>query len=121
MNSLIKTGFGRTSLVGSASCPLKSHVPNVLQTAFGLAVLLFNLLIVSYGGPAASFFNTTPLLTARSGQTATLLSNGKLLVAGGQTNGAATSSTAELYDPGAGTWVMSSPMNADRAQHTATM
>src|SRR5260221_6802087 len=121
MKSLMNPGFDRTSLAGGASCSLKDHFPNLARTTFGLAALLFNLLLVSYGGPAASFSNATPLTTTRSGQTATLLSNGKLLVAGGQSNQGAASSTAELYDPGTGTWAMTSPMNADRAQHTATM
>jgi hypothetical protein len=53
---------------------------------------------------------------ARSGQTATLLKNGKILVAGG-----GTTPSAELYDPGSGTWTRTKPMNELRKGHTATL
>jgi hypothetical protein len=53
--------------------------------------------------PAAS------LATARGYQTATLLGSGKVLVAGGYSNGTATSS-AELYDPVSNTWFTAGSM-----------
>ena len=49
------------------------------------------------------------------------LLNGKLLVAGGQTNCRFTSSVAEVYDPTVGTWTSVDSMRSDRAGHTATM
>src|SRR6266404_5231861 len=103
MKALVNSGLDRTSLAGGGSCPVKSHFPHLIRPAFGLAVLL---LILSYEGRGASFSDATPLSTTRGSQTATLLSNDKLLVAGGQTNGGFTSSSAELYDPAAGTWAM---------------
>src|SRR5438105_1762049 len=45
---------------------------------------------------------TGSLNTPRSGHTATLLPNGKVLVAGGYSGGPLDS--AELYDPATGTW-----------------
>ena len=68
------------------------------------------------------------MVTARYGHTATLLNNGKVLVAGGfggptstlQSLGAALAS-AELYDPTAGTWSAAAPMNSARNGHTATL
>src|SRR5438067_2723259 len=92
MKSLMNPGFDRTSFAGPASWPTNSHFPNLIRAAFGLAALLFNLLIVSYGGRAASFSDGTPMITGRGGHTATLLSNGKLLVAGGQADEGITSS-----------------------------
>src|SRR5262249_26657657 len=74
------------------------------------------------GHAAAAFLsNPTPLITARGSQTATLLTDARLLVPGGQTNGGFSSSSTELYDSATGIWTTNSPMNADRAHHTATM
>ena len=47
--------------------------------------------------------------------TATLLPNGKVLVAGG--NG----TSAELYDPALGTWTPTGNLNTVRFGHTATL
>src|ERR1700692_3527770 len=49
-----------------------------------------------------TFGNTGSLGTAREYHTATLLPNGKVLVAGGYNGGFLAS--AELYDPAIGTW-----------------
>jgi N-acetylneuraminic acid mutarotase len=60
--------------------------------------------------------------TPRAGHTATLLSNGKVLVAGGTNqfgNGYITS--AELYDPVANTWSPAGNMATAREGHTATL
>ncbi|CAF3734599.1 unnamed protein product, partial [Rotaria sp. Silwood1] len=46
--------------------------------------------------------NTSNLKQARSGHTASVLGNGKVLVSGGYKSGALTS--AELYDPSKDTW-----------------
>ena len=63
---------------------------------------------------------TGDLNTARFQHTATLLPNGKVLVAGGNNGSALTSS--ELYDPAAGTWAPTTgPLNTARSQHTATL
>src|SRR5438270_860532 len=114
MKSLINSGFVGTSVARGASCPEKSRRPSLTHAPFGLGIFLFSLLLVSYEAPGASFSRATPLGIARGGHTATLLSNGKLLVAGGQTNGGASSSAAELYDPATGIWAVTSPMNGDR-------
>ena len=56
------------------------------------AIFTFNL------SARADFFSTnSPLVKAREGQTATLLPNGKVLVAGGFNDGFLAE--AELYDP----------------------
>jgi N-acetylneuraminic acid mutarotase len=56
----------------------------------------------------------------REGFTATLLSNGKVLVAGGVMNGGSLIGT-ELYDPAAGPWSATGNMVTSRYNHTATL
>jgi hypothetical protein len=50
------------------------------------------------------------------GGTATLLLDGRVLVAGGGSNG----TSAELYDPATGTWSPTGSMSVGRAGFTAT-
>jgi hypothetical protein len=57
----------------------------------------------------------------RCSHTATLLPNGKVLVAGGRdSNGNALAST-EIYDPVSGTWDYSGSLATARFNHTATL
>jgi RHS repeat-associated protein len=56
---------------------------------------------------------------ARSEHTATLLSSGKVLVAGGI--GSAILASAELYDPAANTWSSAGSMSIARSSHRATL
>jgi hypothetical protein len=60
------------------------------------------------------------LAEARIFHTATLLPNGKVLVAGGVNSGGLLSS-AELYDPSTGTFSATGSLNSARACHTATL
>ncbi len=55
---------------------------------------------------------------ARTDHTAIALPNGKVLIAGGQANGTALAS-AQLYDPGTGTFSAAAPMASARYLHTA--
>jgi N-acetylneuraminic acid mutarotase len=57
---------------------------------------------------------------ARSRHTATLLTNGLVLVAGGNGSGGPLNS-AELYDATAGTWTLTGSMTNGRWFHTATL
>jgi len=74
-------------------------------------------------GPAfvGSFLTTGSLTTARYGHTATLLPNGKVLVAGGVSGAIATLGSSELYDPATGVWSTTGSMATARAYHTATL
>src|SRR5207247_7555756 len=60
------------------------------------------------------------LNTGRQFHTATLLPNGKVLVAGGN-NGFRTLKSAELYDPATGIWSGTADLNTDRSDQTATL
>src|SRR5262245_63562513 len=61
------------------------------------------------------------MCTARSSHTATSLPNGKVLVAGGVNRVDGFLSSAELYDPGTGTWAATGSMGIARRDHTATL
>ena len=63
---------------------------------------------------------TGSMTTPRSRHTATLLLDGKVLVAGGRNNNLATA-TAELFDPSTGTWTPTGMMNIPRDFHSATL
>jgi N-acetylneuraminic acid mutarotase len=77
----------------------------------------------------ASWTYTSNLNTARFDHTATLLPNGKVLVAGGANvgdkfpnlGGNSVTNTAELYDPATGTWSFTGSLNIGREGHTATL
>jgi len=69
-----------------------------------------------------SFSPTGSMSTPRAAHTATLLSSGKVLVAGGVDANDTALATAELYDPGSGTFTLTTGnMNDQRYTHTATL
>jgi Galactose oxidase, central domain/Kelch motif len=73
-----------------------------------------------YNPLSATWLLTRPLHDARASHTATLLSSGKVLVAGGGTDVIQTT-TCEEYDPISQTWVRTGPLNVLRVLHTATL
>ena len=72
-----------------------------------------------YDPTTGAFTSTGNMGTGRVGQTATLLNDGKVLIAGGWT-GSQPIATAELYDPGTGTFSLTGSLTSARAGHTAT-
>ena len=72
--------------------------------------------------PASGTWSATgSLATARYYHTATLLPNGKVLVAGGHRQRRRLLASAELYDPASGTWSATGSLVTARYCHTATL
>jgi hypothetical protein len=74
-----------------------------------------------YDPQAGSFSPTGSMSVPREGHTATLLNDGRVLIAGGSDNGQHTISTAEIYDPAIGTFSPAGSMTVPREAHTATL
>jgi hypothetical protein len=72
---------------------------------------------------AAGWYATGGMTEPRSRHTATLLSDGKVLVAGGRIgpDGHAAATSAELYDPRSRTWSATGGMHDGRSGQTATL
>lgn len=90
-----------------------------------LAALLCLGILIGGAPPAAqaaphSWRYAESLATARSGHTATLLPDGRVLVVGGLHAGAVLAS-AEIYDPITETWSETGSLGAARSSHTATL
>jgi N-acetylneuraminic acid mutarotase len=64
---------------------------------------------------------TGSLNTERVQHTATLLQNGRVLVAGGIDGSFNWLASAELYDLATGTWGLTGSLNTARISHTATL
>jgi N-acetylneuraminic acid mutarotase len=86
------------------------------------AALLALGLFASPSANAQLFTNVASLNTPRYQHTATLLADGKVLVAGGRSgNGFVYLNSAELFDPANGTWTPIASLNTARCAHTATL
>lgn len=76
-----------------------------------------------YNPSTGQWTATGSMTVTRGNHTATLLPNGKVLVAGGLCSGGFTypDNSAELYDPSTGTWKATGSMNVARANTAAAL
>jgi len=72
------------------------------------------------GSPGA-FSSVSPLVPYRARHTATLLKNGKVLIAGGWGRDLAPIATMELFDPATGMFSAAGTMSPARVYHSATL
>ncbi len=87
-----------------------------LSRKLTLQALVSLFLLAPAPGAAQTFTSTGSMITAHASHTATLLSNGKVLIAGG-----VLSSSAELYNPATGTFTATGSMVVARSNHMATL
>src|SRR5207302_6361926 len=89
----------------------------------GVSTLALALLL--WAAPAqltGKFRPAGALATARSGHTATLLQDGRVLVVGGRAfDGLTELSAVEIYEPKTNQWRKTAPLSAGRSGHTATL
>jgi hypothetical protein len=97
------------------------------STRFVLLVALFLAAWTTLGaysnstaGPG-SIAPTGEMSQPRSGHSATLLPDGKVLIAGGMVENGVFLETADVYDPATARFVALKPMSAKRVSHSATL
>jgi hypothetical protein len=74
-----------------------------------------------YDPGSGTFTATGSMSTPREGHTATMLRDGRVLVAGGSPNGIQTTGSAEIYDPANGTFSNTGHLNQPRVAHVAVL
>ena len=120
---------GSWSLAGNLPIPRESHTATLLANgkvlvAGGINRTQFDTEVLAdaelYDPASGTWTATGSLAEPRTGHTATLLPNGKVLVAGGYGESGLLAS-AELYDPESETWTQTGSLATARDNHTATL
>jgi hypothetical protein len=114
--SLATSRYSHTATLLSSGKVLVAGGQNLEAASVSPAVVIASAEI--YDPAGNSWSSVASMSTARAEHTSTLLSNGQVLVAGGESGSAAN---AELYDPVANTWSPTGSMVTPRFAHTATL
>ncbi len=102
-------GDGRFLMIGGAS-----------KDADGLLIGL-NAETEAFDPATGTWSDVAPMLERRASHSATVLGDGRVLVAGGGRADGPYLKTVEIYDPEADAWSEGAPMSRGRAFHTATL
>lgn len=102
------------------------HLAPLSLVAMLLVVLNIIVPVVSAADPTptallASFIAVGPMTTPRSGHSSTLLPNGNILLAGGQSGDSTIGQSAEVYDHLTSSFSAISSMTYRRANHTSSL
>ena len=98
-----------------------SYGPIIISALNGNLTAALPAFSITVSAPVGSFTQTGSLITGRMQGTATLLSTGKVLLAGGYDVYQQALASAELYDPATGTWSQAAAMSSGRAEQSATL
>jgi hypothetical protein len=125
---------GTWTVTGSLPNPVANHTATLLPTGKLLAaggdidigsiggISLVPVAFAELYDPATGLWTTTSSMHfVHDYHTATLLTNGLVLIAGGGSNFGSSTNCAELYQPSSQTWTAAATMNVPRQHHTATL
>jgi hypothetical protein len=98
---------------------LQQLLTNALTSSAAMGIFLSTVSAFASG----TFQKTGSMNVARVGHTATLLSNGQVLVAGGDNSslGGGYLASAEIYNPSTGSWTLTGSMTTARQSHQAVL
>jgi hypothetical protein len=109
--ALLALLFAQPLLIAAASCVGAGSAPDRARSGTSAKAL-----------HAFTLEGSHATVQGRIGHSATLLPNGKVLLAGGRPDEPSKGRTAEIYDPSTGrSRATTQPMNAARSEHTATL
>jgi hypothetical protein len=74
-----------------------------------------------YDVATGTFSSASAMILSRTGHTATMLRDGRVLIAGGEGPDYVITATAEIYDPATGKFISTGTMNSRRIGHSATL
>ena len=116
-DSTLPTGTGTFS---ASLASVGSQTITATDTATATITGISSAIEVATNSNVHGFHPTGEMGTERAAHTATLLTNGKVLITGGFNN-TGNLATAEIYDPATGTFTSTGTMTVSRSMHIATL